>query len=65
VKGILADNDVRGQVDYLVALMQAEPWREFWDELSLTLFQLEDLGFSTTSSDREFGNEARQTTWRS
>jgi hypothetical protein len=29
VRGILADNDVRGQVAYLVALMQAEPWREF------------------------------------
>lgn len=37
MKGILADNDVRGQVEYLVILMQAEPWREFWQDLGLAL----------------------------
>jgi hypothetical protein len=53
VKGILADNDVRGQVEYLVMLMQVEPWREFWQDLGLALFNLEDLGLSPTSSDPE------------
>jgi hypothetical protein len=52
VKGILADNDVRGQVEYLVMLMQVEPWREFWEDLGLALFNLEDLGLSPTSSDK-------------
>jgi hypothetical protein len=46
VKGILADNDVVGQVDYLVALMRAEPWLEFWQNLGLALFHFEDLGLS-------------------
>jgi hypothetical protein len=35
VKGILADNNVIGQVAYLVQLMQAEPWGDFWKELGL------------------------------
>jgi len=30
VRGILADINVLGQVDYFVQLMQAEPWTEFW-----------------------------------
>jgi predicted nuclease of predicted toxin-antitoxin system len=53
VKGILADNDVRGQVQYLVALMRAEPWREYWEDLGLALFQLEDIGLSATATDLE------------
>jgi hypothetical protein len=53
VRGILADNDVVGQVDYLVALMQAEPWREFWDDLALALFHFEDFGLSATATDQE------------
>lgn len=53
MKGILADNDVRGQVEYLVVLMQAEPWREFWLDLALALFHFEDIGLSATSPDLE------------
>jgi hypothetical protein len=53
VKGILADNDVVGQVDYLVALMRAEPWWEFWQNLGLALFHFEDLGLSPTATDLE------------
>jgi hypothetical protein len=53
VKGILADNDVRGQVEYLVVLMQAKPWREFWVGLGLPLLNLEDIGLSATSPDLE------------
>jgi hypothetical protein len=51
VKGILADNDVRGQVEYLVILMQAEPWREFWQDLGLALLHFEDMGLSSTATD--------------
>jgi hypothetical protein len=53
VKGILSDSDVRGQVEYLVVLMRAEPWREFWLDLGLALFNLEDIGLSATSPDPE------------
>jgi len=34
-------------------LMQAEPWREFWQDLGLALFQLEDIGLSAASTDLE------------
>lgn len=53
MKGILADNDVRGHVEYLVLLMNAEPWREFWQDLGLALYHLEDIGLSASSTDVE------------
>ena len=53
MKGILADNDVRGQVDYLVARMQSEPWREFWQDLALRLFHFEDISLAPTATDLE------------
>ncbi len=53
VKGILADNDVRGQVDYLASLMQAEPWIDFWQDLGLKLFRFEDIGLSPAAADRD------------
>jgi hypothetical protein len=53
VRAILADNDVYGQVEYLVALMSAEPWTEFWQELGLQLLRFEDLGLSEKATDQE------------
>ena len=35
MKGILADINIQGYVDLLVVLMQAEPWKLFWDHLNL------------------------------
>jgi hypothetical protein len=53
VRGILADNDVRGQVDYLGALLRSEPWEEFWDDLGLALLHFEEAGLSPTATDLE------------
>ena len=53
VKGILADNNVRGQVDYLGALLQAPPWDEFWNDLGLILLHFEDVGLADTATDLE------------
>jgi hypothetical protein len=53
VKGILADNNVTGQVAYLVHLMQNEPWVDFWKELGLTLVRFDDLGLAATATDLE------------
>src|SRR5262249_8514770 len=53
VKGILADINALGQVEYLVARMQAEPWAEFWKSLGLTLKHFSDVGLTDTSSDLE------------
>jgi hypothetical protein len=53
VRGILADNNVIGQVAYLVRLMQAEGWADFWNGLGLTLVRFDDVGLSATSTDLE------------
>jgi hypothetical protein len=53
VKGILADNNVIGQVAYLVQLMQAAPWGEYWNHLGLVLRRFEDVGLAATATDVE------------
>jgi len=51
LRGILADNNVIGQVAYLVQLMQAEPWSDFWKELGLSLRRFDEVGLAPTASD--------------
>jgi hypothetical protein len=51
VKGILADINIQGHVDLLVVLMQAEPWRLFWDHLQLRYFHFADVGLVRDSAD--------------
>jgi hypothetical protein len=51
VKGILADINIQGYVDLLVTLMQAEPWKLFWDDLRLRYSHFSDLGLARNSSD--------------
>jgi hypothetical protein len=53
VRGILADVNTRGYVDYLVRQMQMEPWSEFWQGLGLVLRHFEDVGLTATSTDLE------------
>ena len=53
VKGILADNNVIGQVAYLVQLMQSEPWADFWNSLGLVLRNFADVGLAATATDEE------------
>ena len=51
MKGLIADANVQGQVGYLVVRMQAEPWADFWQVLSLALYHFEDVGLSASSTD--------------
>ena len=53
MKGILADNNVIGQVAYLVQLMHAEPWVDLWKELGLVLRHSKDVGLAPTATDLE------------
>jgi len=43
VKGILADVNIQGQVDFLVVLMQAEPWKLFWEHLRIPYLHFPDV----------------------
>jgi hypothetical protein len=56
VKGLVADANIQGQVEYLVQRMQAEPWAEFWQALGLVFRRLEDVGLSASSTDLEVWN---------
>jgi hypothetical protein len=51
VKTLLADANIEGYVDFLVALMQAEPWRPFWDHLQMRCLHFADAGLAPNSPD--------------
>jgi hypothetical protein len=51
VKGILADINIQGHVDLLVALMQAEPWKLFWDHLHLRYLHFAEIGLDPQAQD--------------
>jgi hypothetical protein len=56
VKGLVADANIQGQVEYLVQRMQADAWAEFWQALGLVLHRFEDIGLSGSSTDLEVWN---------
>jgi hypothetical protein len=51
VTAILADANIEGQVDLLIARMQSETWREFWDYLGLRHVTFADVGLDRTDTD--------------
>ncbi len=53
MNGILADNNVIGQIAYLVQLMQLEPWGDFWKELGLVLRRFDYVGLAPDATDVE------------
>ena len=51
MKGIIADINIQGHVDLLVVLMQAEPWKLFWDYLQLPYLHFADIGLAPATPD--------------
>ncbi len=51
--GIMADNDVRGQLKYLLRLIRKGTWSELWKDLQIPEKDFEDLGLSRKASDIE------------
>ncbi len=51
MKGLLADINIQGQVDRLVARMQAEPWKSFWDYLGVRYCHFADVGLVPSALD--------------
>ena len=51
MKGILADVNIQGHVDLLVVLMQAEPWKLFWDHLNLKYAHFAEFGLAPSAPD--------------
>jgi predicted nuclease of predicted toxin-antitoxin system len=56
VKGLVADANIQGQVEYLVQRMQADDWANFWQALGLVLHHFEEIGLSASSTDVEVWN---------
>ena len=53
MKGILADVNIQGQASILLLVLQAEPWREFWEALALPMLTFADLSLPTSAPDAE------------
>ncbi len=51
MKGILADVNIQGYVDHLVALMQTQPWALYWDHLQLRYVHFDEIDLEAQSSD--------------
>lgn len=60
MKGILADVNAIGPIEYLVKRMQAEPWTEFWQELGLVLRRFSDVGLAANSSDLDIWRRCQE-----
>ena len=51
MKGLLGDVNIQGYVDLLVVLMEAEPWKLFWDHLQLKYAHFADFGLPPNAPD--------------
>jgi hypothetical protein len=56
VKGLMADANIQGQVEYLVERMKADAWAGFWQGLGLVLYRFENFGLSASATDLEIWN---------
>ena len=60
MKGVLADINIQGHVDRLMAVMQAEPWKLFWDDLNLQYVHFSDVGLAHASPDSQVWDICQQ-----
>ncbi len=51
--GLIADADIQGHFDVLMAVCRAPVWDELWSGLGVTVFKFEDLGLSRSAPDAE------------
>lgn len=51
VTGILADVNIEGHVDYMMALVRAAPWLDLWQELGLIYATFADVGLDRGAPD--------------
>lgn len=53
MRGLLADANIMGHIEYLARLMQTGSWAVFWQDLGLVLRHFADVGLSLSSTDLE------------
>jgi len=60
VKGILADVNIQKYVHILVAIMQSEDYKLFWDHLQIQYLQFADVGLPSNALDTLIWQTCRQ-----
>jgi len=60
VRGLIADHNIAGIVDRVVATMQNEPYRLFWESLGIGYIHFEDIGLVPTTPDSEVWKGCRE-----
>jgi hypothetical protein len=53
VQGVLADVNIEAHVNYLMALVQAVPWLDLWQELGLVYARFADVGLKRDAPDAD------------
>jgi hypothetical protein len=51
MRGILADNDVAGQVATLLFILEGRYWGDLWKEMDLTIHTFEEIGLTKRDPD--------------
>jgi hypothetical protein len=57
---LLADANIEGHIARLVARMQSETWREFWDYLELRCLTFQDVRLARDASDAVIWGHCQQ-----
>lgn len=58
--GILADNNIVGQVTLMVRIWQSRYWREIWESLALSVFTFDEIGLAASAADAEIWLECQR-----
>ena len=63
LKGVLADVNIEGQVDHLLAIVQAAPWDGLWRDLGLAYAKFGDVGLDRRAPDAEIWQLCQDEEW--
>jgi hypothetical protein len=47
----MADNNVVGQLDAIIAFLRSETWHEYWEEAAVTAVGFQDVGLEQNTPD--------------
>jgi hypothetical protein len=60
MRGILADNDVAGQVATLLNILEGHYWGDLWKEMNLTFHTFEEVGLSEDDPDSKIWRRCQE-----
>lgn len=63
LRGVLADVNIEGHVDFVMAVARAARWGDLWQELGLDYAKFSDVALDRTASDAEIWACCQQGGW--